>query len=168
MGLALLGRMAFRRDLSDESRDKLWRGLGAGAIATLLMTGLLFAAPALGGTPDTAVRALVALRARPLLVLVALVVHFSYGGVAGAMYTVGARRVSLGSGLCFGAALWAVAVLVYAPLIGLGFAASHEPALAALALPAHLLYGMTLGALGPRGEITQPIHDRFPLTFVDA
>jgi hypothetical protein len=156
------------RDVSEENRAKLLRGLGAGAIATLLMTGLLFAAPALGGVPDAATRVLAALRARPLLVLVALVIHFGYGGLAGAMYAAGANRVSLSTGLFFGAALWGVAVAVYAPLIGLGFVSSHEPALAALALPAHLLYGVTLGALGPRGEIVQPIRDRFPLTFADA
>jgi hypothetical protein len=108
------------------------------------------------------------LRARPLLVLVALVIHFGYGTLAGALYGAAADRPSLGSGLFFGAALWGVAVAVYAPLIGLGFVSSHEPALAALALPAHLLYGVTLGALGPKGEIVHPIRDRFPLTFADA
>ena len=38
----------------------------------------------------------------------------------------------------------------------------------ALALPAHLLYGATLGVLTPKGEIVQPIEDRWPLTLVDA
>jgi hypothetical protein len=156
------------RDVTEQNRAKLLRGFVAGAIATLLMTGLLFAAPALGAAPEAATRLSHALRARPLLVLVALVIHFGYGALAGAMYAAGANRVSLGSGLFFGAALWAVAVGVYAPLLGLGFVASHEPALAALVLPPHLLYGVTLGALGPRGEIVQPLRDRFPLTFVDA
>jgi hypothetical protein len=156
------------RDVSQQNRAKLRRGLGAGAIATLVMTGLIFAAPALGAVPEAELRVLTALRARPLLALVALAFHFGYGGLAGAMYAAGADRVSLGSGLFFGAALWGVAVAVYAPLIGLGFVASHEPALAALALPAHLIYGITLGALGPRGEIVQPIRDRSPLTFADA
>jgi hypothetical protein len=151
------------RDRSQPPRDKLLRGLGAGVIATLVMTGLLFAAPALGGVPDATARVLAAVRARPLLVLAALVVHFSYGGLMGAMYAVAVARVSLASGLFFGAALWGVAVAVYAPLVGLGFVVSHEPALAALALPAHLLYGLALGALGPRGEIVQPIRDRLPL-----
>src|SRR5262249_48663730 len=144
-GLLSISRMP---DVSEQNRAKLLRGLGAGAIATLLMTGLLFAAPALGGVPHAAQRALHVLRARPVLVLGALIFHFGYGGLAGALYAAGVDRVSLGSGLFFGAALWGVAVAVYAPLIGLGFVASHEPALAALVLPAHLLYGVTLGALG--------------------
>ena len=108
------------------------------------------------------------MRARPLLVLVAFVLHFGYGALAGALFAGGAERVNVASGLFFGLALWGVAVAVYAPLIGLGFVTSHEPALAALALPAHLLYGATLGALAPKGEIVQPIEDRFPLTLVDA
>ena len=155
------------RDVSAENREKLVRGIAAGAIATLLMTGLLFVAPALGGVPDAAARAMAELRARPLLVLVAIVIHFGYGSLAGAIYAAGASRVTLGSGVFFGAALWGVAVAVYAPLVGLGFVASHTPGLAAFALPAHLLYGVALGALGPRGEIVQPIRDRFPLTFAD-
>ena len=78
------------------------------------------------------------------------------------------ERVNVASGLFFGLALWGVAVAVYAPLVGLGFVASHEPALAALLLPAHLLYGATIGALAPRGEIVQPIEDRWPLDLGDA
>ena len=77
-------------------------------------------------------------------------------------------RVNVASGLFFGLTLWGVAVAVYAPLIGLGFITSHEPALAALALPAHLLYGATLGALAPKGEIVHPIDDRWPLPLADA
>ena len=81
------------------------------------------------------------------------------------------ERVNVASGMFFGLALWGVAVAVYAPLVGLGFVASHEPALAALVLPAHLLYGATIGALAPRGEIMQPADDRWerwPISLADA
>ena len=158
------------RDIAEENRHKLVQGVAAGTIATILMTALVVAAPAFLGArvPEVAVRVLGALRARPLLLLVALVFHFGYGALAGALYAAGSRRVTVGSGLFFGLALWGVAVAVYAPLVGLGFVTSHEPALAALTLPAHLLYGVTLGALAPRGEIVQPIEDSFPLTFADA
>lgn len=158
------------RDVAEENRRKLMRGVAAGTIATALMTALLVAAPAFAGAhvPEIATRAATALRARPLLVLIAFVLHFGYGALAGALYAAGSNRVNVASGLFFGLALWGVAVAVYAPLIGLGFVTSHEPALAALALPAHLLYGATLGALAPRGEIVQPIEDRTPLTLADA
>ncbi len=157
------------QDAAEQNRQKLIAGVAAGTIATIVMTALLVAAPALAGArmPEIAARALSAWRARPLLVLVGLVVHFGYGAFAGALFAAGARRINVTAGLFFGLVLWGVAVAVYAPLVGLGFVASHQPALAALVLPAHLLYGATLGALAPRGEIVQPIDDRWPLTLAD-
>ena len=132
------------------------------------MTALVVAAPALAGArmPELAARAVMTLTGRPLVLLAAFVVHFGYGALAGALFVAGTRRINVGSGLFFGLALWGVAV-AYSPLVGLGFVASHHPALAALALPAHLLYGATLGALAPRGEIVQPIDDRMPLTLAN-
>jgi hypothetical protein len=164
------------RDVAEENRQKLIAGVAAGTIATILMTALLVAAPALASVrvPEIAARAVAAWKARPLLVLVGLLLHFGYGALAGALFAAGARRINVTSGLFFGLALWGVAVGVYAPLIGLGFVTSHEPALAALVLPAHLLYGATLGALAPKGEIVQPIEERRPvvaagpLTLADA
>ena len=153
------------RDVAEENRRKLLRGVAAGTIATALMTALLVSAPAFTGAhvPEIAARAAAALRARPFLVLLALVLHFGYGALAGALFAAATDRINVLSGLFFGLALWGVAVAIYAPLIGLGFVTSHEPALSVLALPAHLLYGATLGALVPRGEIVQPIEDRTPL-----
>lgn len=148
----------------------MWRGVAAGTIATILMTALLVAAPAFTGVrmPEIAARTGEALKARPLLVLMAFVLHFGYGALAGALFAAATERVTVGAGLFFGLALWGVAVAVYAPLIGLGFVSKHEPALAVLVLPAHLLYGATIGALAPRGGIVQPIDDRWPLTPADA
>jgi hypothetical protein len=160
----------YMRDVSEENRRKLLEGVAAGTIATILMTAMLVAAPAFAGAhlPEIAARAVAALKARPGLVLIALLLHFGYGALAGALFAAAAERVNLASGLFFGLLLWGVAVAVYAPLIGLGFVTSHEPALAVLALPAHLLYGATLGALAPKGEIVQPIENRFPLGLADA
>ena len=160
------------REAAEENRRKMIRGVAAGTIATAVMTALLVGAPALSGhVPEVAARATAALRARPLLVLVALMLHFGYGALAGALFAAATDRVNVAAGLFFGLALWGVAVAVYAPLIGLGFVAAHQPALAAIVLPAHLLYGATLGALAPRGEIVQPIEETrpsFPLTLADA
>jgi hypothetical protein len=147
----------------DETRHKMMRGVAAGTIATALMTGLLVAAPVFTAhVPEILERVAAALRARPLLCTTALFVHFGYGALAGALFAVATDKINVASGLFFGLLLWGVAVAVYAPLIGLGFVTSHEPALAALVLPAHLLYGATLGALAPKGEIVQPIDDRLP------
>jgi hypothetical protein len=155
----------------EQRRQRMWSGVAAGTIATILMTALLVAAPAFTGlrVPEVAAQAATAaLRARPLLVLIALLLHFAYGALAGALFAATTERVNLASGMFFGLALWGVAVAIYAPLVGLGFVASHAPALAVLVLPAHLLYGAIIGALAPRGEIVQPIDDRWPVTLADA
>jgi hypothetical protein len=140
---------------------RLREGLAAGFVATLVMTALMVAAPAMGGPamPLAAARAALSVRthapAPALLLLVGL--HFAYGSLAGALFTAGARAITVGRGLAFGFGLWALAGLVYAPLVGLGPFAAHQPGLAAVLLPGHLLYGVALGALAPRGEIVHPI-----------
>ena len=142
------------------SRRRLVDGAAAGLVATLVMTALVLAAPALGGrVPEVAERLLAALRAHPLVALVALAVHLAYGSFAGALFVAGSMRISLGRGLAFGVGLWGLAATVYAPLCGLGFLAWSAPGLAAMTIPAHLLYGAALGALAPRGEILQPLEE---------
>src|SRR5581483_3885798 len=127
----------------EAARRKLAFGLQAGLIATLLMTGLLVAAPLLAGwrTSQAAAQTIAQLRAHPLIALAALAAHLTYGAAAGALFTVGARAINV----------------TRAPLVGLGFVASHQPALAAVALPLHVAYGVALGAFAPRGEIVQPL-----------
>jgi len=158
------------RELAERKRERMWRGVAARTIATILMSALLVAAPALAGVrvPEIAARAALGVSLRPAVVLAVLVLHFGYGALAGALFAAATERVNVASGLFFGLALWGVAVAVYAPLVGLGFVASHEPTLAALVLPAHLLYGAVIGALAPRGEIVQPIDDRWPVSLADA
>ncbi|HZS38948.1 MAG TPA: hypothetical protein VFF06_19075 [Polyangia bacterium] len=143
----------------EAARRKLAFGLQAGLIATLLMTGLLVAAPLLAGwrTSQAAAQTIAQLRAHPLIALAALAAHLTYGAAAGALFTVGARAINVTRGALYGLGLWGVAAAIYAPLVGLGFVASHQPALAAVALPLHVAYGVALGAFAPRGEIVQPL-----------
>src|SRR5439155_20752134 len=133
---------------------------------------LLVAAPAFAGArlSEVTARLVTALHARPLVTLGFVVTHFAYGALAGALFAVAAQRINVAAGLFFDLGLGGVAGAIYAPLVELGFAAAHQPALAALVLPAHLLYGGALGALAPRGEIVQPIDDAPPLslTLADA
>jgi hypothetical protein len=145
----------------ESTRQRLLDGVTAGCVATLLMTTLLLAAPAFGGgrLPMRAAEAMLALRGHPVYASLALAVHLLYGSLAGGLFAVGARRVTIGRGALYGLGLWGLAVGVYAPLVGLGFVTSHEPALAALAIPLHLLYGLALGVLAPKGEIVQPVEE---------
>ena len=139
-------------------RGRLLDGLGAGLAATLLMTGAAFAFPAAGSAlPYFVTRILRELAEHPTWLALALSAHLGYGGLAGALYYGGARRVTLGGGLLYGLGLWGVAVAVYAPVMGLGFVASQRPILAVWSLPAHLLYGLALAAFARRGEILQEV-----------
>ena len=149
----------FKPDEHEETRRKLREGMLAGLIATLVMTALLLAAPLLGGwrPSQSAAQAIAGLRAHPLLFAAALAAHLIYGSSAGGLFAAGARSITVGRGLLFGLGLWALAVAVYAPLVGLGFVGARVPALAACALPLHAAYGVALGALAPRGEITQTL-----------
>jgi hypothetical protein len=146
-------------DQRETVRRKLREGVAAGFVATLVMTVLLFAAPLLGGwrSSQAAARLLELLRAHPILFAAALIAHLAYGSSAGGLFAAGARAVDVTRGALFGLGLWALAVAVYAPLVGLGFIGSHQPALAVMALPLHAAYGVALGAFAPRGEITQPL-----------
>lgn len=138
-------------------RRRLIGGSWAGLFATLLMTAFALSVPALAGgrLPPEVGRLAARLPGEPLVFLAALGLHLGYGALAGALFAALAREVNVSRGMLYGLGLWTLAVTVYAPLVGLGYGAAREPALALLALPAHLLYGAALGATGPRGEILQ-------------
>src|ERR1700738_4958150 len=108
------------------TREKLLDGVVAGLVATLMMTALLLAAPALaGGRLQEVLRSVDVLVDHPWVALLLLLAHFAYGAPAGGLFTVGARRVTVGRGAFFGFALWGLAGAVYAPLVGLGFLCSQ-------------------------------------------
>jgi hypothetical protein len=154
-----VGHPTSQSRVDETTRRRLRGGALAGLLATGLMSALLLAAPSLSGEATVAASArVVALVAgHHGTLLLALLVHFTYGSLAGALFAVTTPRGGLGSGLFYGLILWGISVAVYAPLIGAGFLGRAEPALAALILPAHLLYGAVLGASAPRGEIQQPL-----------
>ena len=78
-------------------------------------------------------------------------VHYAFGGTAGAVYGMAAEalpKASAGWGLLFGAALWLVADEVGVPAAGLGKYPNETPAAEqASALAAHLIYGLTADAV---------------------
>jgi hypothetical protein len=147
------------RRTREATRQRLLDGIAAGCAATLLMTALAIATPALAGQilPTAVLDAIERLRGHPGGLAIALFTHLVYGSLAGGLFAVGARRITVGRAILFALGLWAIAALVYAPLVGLGLVAAHARGLAALAIPPHLLYGVALGALTPRGEIVQPL-----------
>ena len=76
-----------------------------------------------------------------------IAIHFAYGAFAGALFAAQALRPGSVRGAVFGVALWLVALLVYAPMLGLGACAIRVPLLALAALPPHLVYGLLVGYL---------------------
>jgi hypothetical protein len=143
----------------ERNRQRLIDGMAAGLAATLVMTCAAFVAPRLGGARVTAAagEVLASAAGHPAYAGLLFVAHLAYGCLAGGLFAVGARRPTLGRGALYGLGLWGVAMVVYAPLVGLGLLASDVPGLGAVLAPLHLLYGLCLAALGPRGEIVQPI-----------
>lgn len=117
-------------------RRRLIDGTVAGLVATLLLTGpVLFVGP---------------------LSPLALAGHVAYGAFAGGLYGITVEKSSLARAVGFGFALWAVALIVYAPLCGFGVFATRAPRLAAAALPLHLLWGLLVGAFQPRPQPSGP------------
>ncbi|MDQ6679309.1 MAG: DUF1440 domain-containing protein [Acidobacteriota bacterium] len=84
-------------------------------------------------------------------------VHYAFGGGAGAVYGLTAETVpkaKAGWGTLFGAVLWVLADEVGVPAAGLGEWPAHSPAgEQAAALAAHLVYGATVETVrrGVRG-----------------
>lgn len=79
------------------------------------------------------------------------IVHYAFGGTAGAVYGMAAEalpKASAGWGLLFGTALWLVADEIGVPAAGLGKYPNETPAAdQASALAAHLIYGLTADAV---------------------
>ena len=125
------------------------QALRAGFASGLLAAGAMLSLAAIGvGARLPSALSLLSSLSAPLpsaAFLVAL--HFAYGAFAGALYAAQALRPGAGGGAVFGLALWLVALLVYAPLLGLGVGAARTPLLALVALPPHLVYGVLVGYL---------------------
>lgn len=75
------------------------------------------------------------------------VTHYVFGATTGALYGAAAEmlpKVSIGTGLAFGAAVWLVADEIIVPAAGLSRSASEYPlSKHAYALASHLVYGAT-------------------------
>jgi hypothetical protein len=148
-GAALAAKSFMATDCAAICSRRVRKGVAAGVLATALMSGLLSFDPAFGraGFPEVGQRALAALRAHPSWALFFLALHFIYGGAAGALFSLLSDKPTAPRGLIFGLLLWGVALVVYAPLLSMGFLGRFVPLLGPFLLPSHLLFGATLGFL---------------------
>ena len=138
---------------------RLTAGFGWGLVATLAMSALMVlgVATGLSPMPSPIPEALVSkvvggiLGAdipRPAVMVLAVVSHLAYGGVAGAVLAGLTRPVTVWKGLGWGVLLWLVMQVAVLPLLGWGFfGALITPRIAVVTLVLHLVYGFTLGWL---------------------
>jgi len=134
------------------------RGLAAGALATVGMSGLMFAgrrAGLLGRMPPEKItaRALDRLgvrRTRGTQDALASLLHLAFGAGAGAAFEVGRRRARLPmpawlQGLAFGTAVWTVSYAGWVPALGIMQPPQRDrPGRPATMLAAHWVYGALL------------------------
>src|SRR5579884_2038385 len=132
------------------STERLWKGAAAGFIGGLAgaWTMRRFQKTIQGDRPqprdlDVVITAETATKFR----LPKQAVHYAAGTIAGALYGAAAELLpaaTLGGGLLFGTALWAVGDELAAPALGLAQTTKQMPASAhAWALASHLIYSTT-------------------------
>lgn len=129
------------------------QGFGYGLLATLGMTLIMLAATAFQVSPMPAPVPIALARwafgalPMPVLVILGMLAHFFYGGVAGVILAwVLKERVNLWWGLGWGVLLWLGMELVFLPLLGWGlFGSAITPKIAVATLILHLIYGGILG-----------------------
>jgi hypothetical protein len=129
-------------------------GLGAGLVATALMSAHMIAEPSTAkiGTPPPRRLADTLFPASRLAErkAAATLIHLSIGAASGVIYRglFARRRGGLLSGAVFGVAVWAVGYELVIPALGvLPPAHRDQPGRTAALLQAHLIYGAALGAL---------------------
>ena len=150
-----------------------WKALGAGFVATLAMTLLLYVPP-LMGLPRMDMAALLG----SLLVQqtgsggwwAGLIWHFINGTfIFSLLYAYGLYSVLPGKpwakGLEWGLTLWVLSEIIVMPLVGMGFFSTRAPETGIAIywlLMGHLLYGIVLGAIvgSPPTRSVQPIEEK--------
>lgn len=149
------------------SAQRFWRGFGWGVVATVVMSALMILSIVTGVSPMP--RPIpVAIFGRltggglpqPLIIVLAVGAHLAYGGFWAGVLASRARRVSLAGGVALGVFLWLLMQLFVLPYLGWGlFGVAQTPKIAVATLVLHLVYGLTLGALGGRIETPQAATD---------
>ncbi len=138
-------------------------GFGWGVVATLVMSALMILgvvtglSPMPSPIPEAIVNKGLGLLGvglpKPLIVLLAAVLHLSYGGVAGSILAALTRPITVWKGLGWGVLLWLVMQVAVFPLLGWGlFGLAITPRIAVATLVLHLVYGATLGLLMDRDK----------------
>lgn len=139
-------------------------GFGWGMAATLAMSVIMIIGyttsiapmpkPIPGAVVGKVVKGVIGAEApQTEIMALAIVSHFAYGGLWGAVLAGLTRRATIWKGLGLGAILWLLMQIVVLPFLGWGFfGLAITPRIAVATLILHLVYGSTLGWLLDRGE----------------
>jgi len=147
---------------------RILRGFLWGVVATIAMTTvhiLIFAVTgrltAAGLTSEMLPEVIIIKIAGPVLpvsirVLLAMVIHFGYGGFWGGVLFALTPRVVVWKGIAMGAFLYLIMQVFLFPFLGRGLFGSAMPhrsvALMLLPVATHFTYGAILGFLGSRNQ----------------
>lgn len=142
------------RRLAGLETARLAAGAGWGVVATAIMSAVMLTATGVGISPmpkpipAALVSHTLGLAPSPLLAALAILAHFAYGTVAGAVLAGLVRKVTVWHGIGYGVALWALMDLAWLPYVGWGlFGSAITPKIAVATLVLHLIYGLMLGLL---------------------
>jgi hypothetical protein len=144
-------------ELARVGRGALWGALAALVMALFMGAGLGWSR-ALGSQasafPRLIGQQIVGREHGALPVLLATFGHFIYGALAGLTFAYFARPMTLAKGIGWGVFLWFVMSITWMPWLGLSdFGLRHgRGGLAIGTLVLHLVYGITLGALGAHDD----------------
>lgn len=137
-------------------------GAIGGLVATVPMSAAMLVARRLGFmgrqpperiTQKVFFRGLRRVRSRETRNALATVLHFTFGGVGGAVYGVAQRRLPVRvnpilTGVVFGTLVWAVSYMGWVPALGLMPQPRHDrPDRPVIMIVAHWIFGATLGAV---------------------
>ena len=149
--------MRHHDDLKRSLRGAVW-GLAATVVMTAVMVvGALvfpssFARPPF---PYLFINHLLPHASGAAAAAVTVIAHFAYGSLIGIIFAYFSQPMALDKGVGFGALVWAAMQVLFVPWIGwgdFGFMHASASAFVAYTLVLHLVYGLTLGALGARDD----------------
>lgn len=132
-----------------------------GLSATLAMTVIMLLATVTGVSPMPApvpvalVKTVLGAIPKPALMILGLIAHFIYGGLAGSVFVRLFKKSFQMNGFLWGVILWLIMQVLFLPILGWGlFGSALTLKIAVATLVLHLIYGGTLGFSLARKAVT--------------
>ena len=129
--------------------DLIWNGLWWGVVGTFAMSLLMMIGTLTGMSPMPKPIPLAIIdkvlgedKPKPLRMMLALISHFTYGAVWGAIFVLVVNDITIWKGLIFGTIVWLIMQIIILPFLGWGaFGKNITLKIAMATLILHLVYG---------------------------